>query len=247
MSHPDPELLRLHAAEGGIADIERHVQTCDSCRGELAEIQESLQLVRESSSTTRRVPRADCLDELVIARFVENKLSATERETSATHMATCAHCRAVLRAAAGSVAESAVPIGKLFGRRWTVSALAAAAAIATIALWPRDSAPPGISHRDTAVTLAETPSPIAPRAVVVRPDRLTWSSVPGAARYRARLFDSAGGLLWEAETEDTSVALPDSVAFVQGVPYLWNVGAETQAGRWVLSPLTSFTVTPTRR
>jgi hypothetical protein len=71
-------------------------------------------------------------------------------------------------------------------------------------------------------------------------DRLIWSSVPGAERYRLRLYDREGSVLWTIETADTSVALPDSVRLRPRVPYFWRVEAQAEWMRWAASDLVSF-------
>ena len=121
--------------------------------------------------------------------------------------------------------------------------LAAAAAL-VLAFWPSSgdhrSPPPELRERPLTSTLA--PSPIAPRASVGQVDRLVWSSVPHAERYRVRLYDGAGSAVWTVETADTSVALPDSVGLTPRATYFWKVEAQTEWRRWAASDLVEFRV-----
>ena len=69
-----------------------------------------------------------------------------------------------------------------------------------------------------------------------------WSTVLGADRYRVTLFDSTGVVVFEAESVDTTVALPESVALPSGRKYLWKVEARTDIGRWSASDLVEFSI-----
>src|SRR5207247_1088417 len=83
---------------------------------------------------------------------------------------------------------------------------AAAAAIAVLLLRPSrtdDLVLPGSELREPPITVVGGPALIAPRGRVAAVTNLTWSHVPRAARYRFRVYDSAGTAVWENETTDT--------------------------------------------
>jgi hypothetical protein len=120
--------------------------------------------------------------------------------------------------------------------------LAVAAALVLL-LMPRagdDSSSPGL--REPTDTSIHAPLPIAPRGPVARVDQLLWASVPGVERYRVRLYNDEGDVLWTTETADTLVAMPDSVDLAARVTYFWKVEAQTEWRRWAASDLVEFRV-----
>jgi hypothetical protein len=120
--------------------------------------------------------------------------------------------------------------------------LAAAATIALL-LVPRgidDGSTPGL--REPTLTRTVAPRPISPRATVTRVDRLVWSSVPHAERYRLRLYDDQGSVVWRFETTDTFALFPDSVGLSPRGQYFWRVEAQTEWQRWAASDLVEFRV-----
>jgi len=88
---------------------------------------------------------------------------------------------------------------------------------------------------------------ITPRGSVDHVDRLVWSSMPRIERYRLRLYDDQGDVLWSLETPDTVVMLPDSVRLSRRVTYFWKVEAQTEWRRWVTSDLVQFQLTGSGR
>jgi len=118
--------------------------------------------------------------------------------------------------------------------------LAAAAALVLL-LVPRrgdDGFMPGL--RDSTLTTAGAPVPLSPRGAVARVDRVIWSSVPRVERYRMRLYNGEGAVLWTVETADTLLAVPDSVVLSPRITYFWKVEAQTEWQRWAASDLAEF-------
>lgn len=172
-----------------------------------------------------------------IAAYADRRLAAAERARVEAHLAACAECRAEV------VAVARLSRSLASRRRWAVVAPLAAAAVLVLLLapWPRlrDQGP---VLREPAVTTTVAPTVIAPRGGVTNLPALTWSSVPLADRYQVTLYDRDGVVLWETQTADTAVVVPDTVRLVSGVPHYWKVAARTELGRWVASDLTSFTL-----
>ena len=250
MTHPTPESLIPFALGADDPEAARHVAACDTCQMEVDRLQSAATMLRGSALFERRVETPECLDELVIADFVEGRLTAEAREPVVAHLLTCARCRGVVKATNRLTAEAAVaaqaPARRW--RRWSVPLGLAAAAALVLLLVPRGGGDSG-GLREPTVTSTIAPVPIAPApgASVARVDRLVWSSVPGAERYRLRLYDGEGSTLWTVETADTSVALPDSVTLLQRVPYFWRVEAQAEWMRWAASDLVSFQLTGPQR
>ena len=177
-----------------------------------------------------------------VAAYADRGLAAAERARVEAHLAACAECRAEVVAVAR--------LSRSFARRrrWAVMAPLAAAAVLVLFLapWPRLRGHGGPVLREPAVTTTVAPTVIVPRGGVANLPALTWSSVPLADRYQVTLFDRDGGVLWETQTADTAVVVPDAVRLVPGVPHYWKVAARTEPGRWVASDLTSFTLSRPR-
>jgi len=169
-----------------------------------------------------------------VAAYADRGLAAAERVRVEEHLAACAECRAEVVAVARLSRSFA---GR---RRWAVMAPLAAAAVLVLWLAPWAHQRPVL--REPAVTTTVAPMPIAPRGGVATLPTLTWSSVPHADRYQVTLFDQNGSVVWETHTADTTVAVPDTLRVVAGVPHFWKVAARTELGRWVASDLTSFTL-----
>ena len=255
VTHPAPELLVPYALGAEDLATARHVETCMTCRTEIEQLQESAGLLRGPAVLERRTDTPDCLDEFVVADFVDGRLSTDQQAAVVTHLLTCARCRSLVKATSRLVAESAAaPAAPAASARrwprWSLPLGLAAAAALVLLLVPRggdDSSSPGLREPTVTSTIAPVPITPAPGASVARVDRLVWSSVPGAERYRVRLYDREGSTLWMAETADTSAELPDSVKLTRGVPYFWRVEAQAEWQRWTASDLVPFQVVgPTR-
>jgi hypothetical protein len=252
VTHPTPESLIPFALGGDDPATARHVTVCATCQAEIERLQETAGLLRGSASLERRIETPDCLDELVVADVVDGRLSPESRAPVVAHLLTCARCRSVVKATSRLVADTAV-LGhapRRRWRRWSLPLGLAAAAALVLLLVPRrvdDGSPPGLREPTVTSTLAPVPIAPAPGASVARVDRLVWSSVPGAERYRLRLYDREGSTLWTAETADTAVALPDSVRLARGVPYFWRVEAQAEWMRWTASDLVPFQLAAPQR
>lgn len=173
-----------------------------------------------------------------IAAFVDRTVDDGARARIESHLAQCEQCRAEIVEAARIVATLPRARG-LKGRHW--GAIAAAAVVLLVA-WPRDVRDPGLQHREAPVTTTVAPRTIAPLGVVDAASTLTWSSVPHADRYRVRVFDADGSVLWDRETSDTTAALPAATVLRAARAYYWKVEARTGFDRSTASELTEFSI-----
>jgi len=188
-----------------------------------------------------------CLDDETIAALAEGTIDADARAAAMPHLATCARCRLAVASVARALADPAVAreIPRPTGARrrlWRVAIPAAAAAIVVLLAMPGrndDGAPP---HRAPTITAVSSPVLMSPVGIVATAETLRWATVAGADRYRTTLFDNAGAVLFETQTADTVVALPDSVRLAPGRSYLWKVEARTGWGRWSASELIEFSI-----
>lgn len=197
------------------------------------------------------------LDAMEIAAFVSATLDASTRARVAEHLNLCRECRDEVMDA--SRITSTLPAR----RHWwaPVTGFAVAAALLLVVLLPKtgtrapseplDRAPsavPPVLRGGTAPgDTARVPTPVAPRDIVDRADRLVWSAVTAALRYRVRLYDDNSDVMWSATTKDTVAFLPDSISLRSQVTYFWRVEANTDWQRWVSSDLIAFSVSGVRR
>jgi anti-sigma factor RsiW len=173
-----------------------------------------------------------------VAAYLDRQLAGPERARVQAHLGDCAECR-----------REVVTVARLARslrarRRWAVALPLAAAAVLLVAIVPWSRAPVADRPvlREPAVTTTVAPTLRAPVGAVAVMPPLSWTSVPHADRYRVTVFDSAGAVVWETQTGDTSIAVPASVLFRPRTAYFWKVAARTGWDRWVASDLISFTL-----
>lgn len=251
MTCPAPESLVRHALGASDPAVAEHVAGCAACEAEVARLRETAGILRGPVVFERRIEGPECLGELAIADFVAGRLDPQARAPVVAHLLTCARCRSMALATGRLLADSGVarellragssPAGYRW-RRWSLPLGIAAAAALVFLLWPRSAddtgSIPGLREPTDTGTVA--PVPLVPRGSVAGVDRLVWSSVARVERYRVRLYDDEGSVLWTVETADTLATLPDSVVLAPRVPYFWKVEAQTEWRRWAASDLVEF-------
>jgi anti-sigma factor RsiW len=263
---PAPESLVPYALGEENAVVARHVEGCPTCEAELARLREAAGMLRAERSFQSRSKTPDCLADIAVADFVEGRVTPERRTPVIQHLLTCAYCRSRVQATGRVIAEKTVEqiprAGSRRRLRWYFPAgiAAAAAAVVLLLVWPRsveqtDTAPrlrePGVEPEPGPpgiyLTGPMAPVPLSPRTTVPGVDRFVWSSVPRIDRYRLRLYDDEGKLLWSTETADTVLRLPDSIVLSGSGPYFWKVEAETEWGRWSTSDLMEFRLSGSKR
>jgi anti-sigma factor RsiW len=189
----------------------------------------------------QRIP--DHLERGEVAAYLDRALSPSDRSRVEEHLADCDACRAEVIAVARLLRTQP-------GRRgWYVPiGVAAAAAAVLLLVWPRPVEEPPLppNYREPVVTTTAAPSAIAPRGAIVAASRFVWTGVPHADRYRLTVFDATGRVVWETQTGDTAVGLPESIRLQTGASYFWKIEAQTGWNRWVGSDLIEFSLGPLR-
>ena len=201
----------------------------------------------------RDAPRAPhCLDEETVAAFTEGTLDDVTRASALPHLAECPRCRAAIASVSRALSDPSIAneiarlgnrrLGNLRRRRIFQIAIPVAAAAVLLLVVPSDQDDDAPVHRAPTITAVGSPVLTSPVGIVAGAEALRWRSVSGADRYRATLFDNAGAVVFETQTVDTTVALPDSVRLEGGRSYLWKVDARTGWGRWSASELIEFSI-----
>jgi hypothetical protein len=192
------------------------------------------------------LPTAGCLDEDTVAALADGALDDVARAAALPHLAECPRCRGAVASVTRALGDPSVAreLGTLRGSRrrlFQIGIPAAAAAILLLVAMPRpnDDVTP---HRAPTITAVSSPVPMSPVGIVAGANILRWSSVTGADRYRTTLFDDVGAVVYETQTADTVVTLPDSVHLTPSRSYLWKVEARTGWGRWSASELIEFSI-----
>ena len=251
MTCPAPESLVPFALGADDPDVRRHVAGCANCQREVGRVREGAGALRGPGALEHLGESPECLDELTVADFVEGRLGPQARAPIVAHLLTCARCRSVARATGRLLADRGVAaaVGSRRWRRWFLPLGIAAAAVLVLLVWPRteETGPPPGGTRGSTAGRPVGPVPIAPRASVERVELFVWSSVPRVDRYRMRLYDAEGSVLWTLETADTAVALPASLALSPDITYFWKVEAEVQWQRWAGSDVVEFQLLGPRR
>jgi anti-sigma factor RsiW len=166
--------------------------------------------------------------------YVRGRLDPAAHARVEQHLAGCADCRDEV----GDVVQLS---RRAPSRKWApVIPAAAAAAIVLVLVWAGIK-PDGqaADTRDQGVAAIAPPTPLAPAGTAPESVEFRWRAA-GGPRFRVVLFDSMGSVLFEQTTTDDRVGLPDSVALLPGVLYLWKVEVETAEDRWLSSDLVPF-------
>jgi CHAT domain-containing protein len=249
----EAEILLFALADDSVPDgvTARHLGGCASCRDRVADLRRVVQGIQAVVGTDL----AGDLDEIALARFVDGVALPSEREADILHLAGCGRCRRQLASLIEVLADPGVAaevrsLERLRDRpgarrRFLAGAgLIAAAAAVLVLVRPDRGGHDTDLHRGPTITASAAPTPLSPIGEVPAATQLSWTAVPGAERYRVRLFDASGKSLYETQVADTVMALPDSVVLAPGRLYLWRVEARNGWDRWTSSDLIEFQVRP---
>jgi hypothetical protein len=205
-----------------------------------------------------------CPDELRLARYVDGVLQPADQDAVKSHLLSCQDCLdavGFLERTRSVPADQSVIARRPSHRtrpfsRWVWSSLAAVAAIAFIGVGVRYQLTQSAPVINESAPRIEQPlqrssgkghtlgivSPEEGAAVSARALRIQWTTVPGAVDYEARIHNTAGSIIWRAQTAGTSV---DATAapLTAGQSYYTSVIARFEDGKTLPSPFARFAVT----
>ncbi|HEV7704626.1 MAG TPA: hypothetical protein VGO46_10055 [Gemmatimonadaceae bacterium] len=255
-------LRQLGASDASaVAELDAHVRECARCREALDVLKARLALSARAASS-----RDEHLDEISMAELLDVASVEAVTDADLAHLAECEACRDALTELSSLTRDPAIraeldrpewrsraasmPLMRPATRRFarvTVGAAAAAALLffgvrAALVTPQRDVAGDSARYRHATIASAAAPRLVSPAGAVASVDTLRWTSVPKADRYRVTVFDANGGVAWEAEGADTSVAVPSEIARKWRGEMRWRVKARTSFDRWVDSEFGAFVV-----
>jgi putative zinc finger protein len=190
-------------------------------------------------------PVTEHLTPLEVAAYVEGTASPDTRARILTHVTECHVCRDEIVDV--SRIASRMPAPRARRARAVAWIPAIAAVLVFILVRPTSSPRVSPQHREPPVTSTVLPMPLAPVGLVDSIPLLLWTAVPNADHYGVRLFAADGSLVWEQDTNDTTLRVPPTVHVQGNRPYYWRVEAQTGIDRHVTSELVEFLVPSSAR
>jgi anti-sigma factor RsiW len=163
-----------------------------------------------------------------VALILDGRLGPADRKEATAHLAGCLVCRSEL-AAVDRVLQTAP------ARRWRTAGWLAVAAAAILAVavprlslrGPSDDV--DLERGAPAEGVAALPAypPVAPFG---RVEGLAWGSAGVGTTYQLTVVDRVGSLIWQTETEDTTMRFPATVHLSSQEPVFWSVDALLRDG-----------------
>ena len=160
------------------------------------------------------------MTDLLIASYLDRRMSDADRERFESHLAECPECRrAVIEA--DSLIKQVRPT-------WRGNAMIGLIA-ATIVLVAVDLTVQHTGQPTPTRSVREVESGLiayGPTGDVTRSRlRFVWSPLAGAISYKIAVVDATSQPVWSTTASDTSIALPANVSLRAGENYLWVVDA----------------------
>ena len=205
-----------------------------------------------------------CPDEMRLAAFVEQRLTAPERSRVEAHVAGCDYCLGQVGALArlqdaappadvpkGLVANARQLIGgderAVPAWRWGAAAVATACVALTVTLWIREPRAGVVPQtvRSVAGHAAAVPELLSPRESSIVPRaalEFRWNRVERTLFYEVRVVSADGDLVWETRTEQAETRMPLEIRLTSGQRYYVSVSAWPPEGKTLKSPVIGFQV-----
>lgn len=254
-SHPEQaELLRFAIVDTSVETdtISRHLAGCARCRTVVDVLRTQANVLRLAPAPAMRATES-CLDTDSIAAIADGTVDSTHIAVLLAHLLDCARCREEVASVARLLEApdvkregdrlSELPARRRRRRFIAVAAAAGLAAGLFFLLLPASSRVAKPQYREESLTGAAAPRLVSPVGDATALDAFQWTSVPRADRYRITVFTREGSVLWEAQTRDTAIALPDIVRSAPNDTILWRVDAHVGwEDRWAASDFAILTL-----
>ena len=204
--------------------------------------------------------------EAILILYLEDRLSAQEREETESHLSDCAECveqleiirklsmweddasipmpePSVLQSAERLV-QSNAPFRRFGIPRWGLAAAAVLVVAVGLAYF---------STRGPVATRFRDSSPATEHLTMIPADNarvegsrlnFQWSGVENSVGYRVYLYDNSGSILWSSSTGDTTMTLSPAVSLHSQTNYLWRVEIFFRDGSIHRSLVHVFTYAP---
>jgi len=207
--------------------------------------------------------------EAILILYLEDKLSAEEREETESHLSDCAHCAEQLESIRKlsmweddasipmpepSVLRKAERLVQSNSSFWNAPWLGiprwgfAAAAVLVVAVglaYFSTQAPVATRFRDSSPATEHLTMIPADNARVDGPKlSFKWSGVENSVGYRVYLYDNSGSVLWSSSTGDTTMTLSPAISLRSQTNYLWRVEIFFRDGSIHRSLVHVFTYAP---
>ncbi|MEO7965177.1 MAG: zf-HC2 domain-containing protein [Gemmatimonadaceae bacterium] len=181
----------------------------------------------------------------LMAAFLDERLTGTERDTFVDHLTDCPNCRKEFRETRGL--QQRLPRRSF---KWWIPTGAALAAILALVVVPslRRQGNAVIAERGTAPQVSRSAisgidvvTPRGENAVLSKELHFLWRADARDTEYRLSLQDSSGHLVWSTTTSDTVTSLPASLRIGAG-DYFWTVDALRADGRTATTGVQRLTI-----
>ena len=158
------------------------------------------------------------MTDMLIASYLDRRMSDAERERFENHLAECPECRR-------AVIEADTLI-KRVRPTWRGNAMiglvAAALVLVAVDLTVQHTRKPTPTRAVRSVDSGLTA--YGPMGDVTRSGlRFVWSPLAGAISYKIAVVDATSQPVWSTTASDTTIALPASVSLHAGETYMWVV------------------------
>jgi hypothetical protein len=159
------------------------------------------------------------MTDMLIASYLDRRMSDVERDRFETHLAECPECRQAL-IEAEALLKRARPAWRVNKFVALIAAVLVLVAVDLKVQRNNDLSAPTIT-RD-AGTIDRGMIAYGPMGEVTRRDlRFVWKPVAGAISYKILLVDANSRRVWSTAASDTSIALPSTVTLRVGENYFW--------------------------
>lgn len=160
------------------------------------------------------------MTDLLIASYLDRRMSDADRERFESHLADCPECRQAV-VDADSLIKRVRPTWR---GNAMIGLIAATLVLVAVDLTVQRTGEPTPTRAARALEsglIAYGPTGDVTRSGL----RFVWSPLAGAISYKIAVVDATSRPVWSTTVSDTSIALPEKAPLRAGENYLWVVDA----------------------